>query len=494
MKYISLRTSTVSLAIIAFVIASANGFADTDTMPHVTQLELSGKFKEAAASLTKALESKSLTTSDRKSLEFELDRLERIKKDFPYTADDLFTELKGAVKNLTREEFDGWVKEGRFDSREIDGERRFMTSSVSNLFFRYPELNPRRTPPKNTEELEKLRLETVRTIKKASLEEKKPYVLPKRFHVTMAVTAKPTAAPPGETIRAWLPIPRRYPFQSDFELLSTSSKVLQLENEDSPIRSLYLEQAAKKGESTAFKVEYDYTSYGVYFAVNPADVQPCPDDPMLRKFTREAPHVVFTPEIKALSEKIAGSETNPYLKAKQFYDWIGDQIKYSYAIEYSTIPNISEYCRTKQYGDCGQEAFLFITLCRLNGIPARWQTGWNTCPGDKTIHDWSEIYIAPYGWMPVDPYMGIFSMRYANTLSPAEKKEVRDFYFGGLDWYRIAVNSDHNQTLTPPKRSMRSDDVDFQRGELEWGNHNIYFDQYSWNLKWDEIKLPQAKE
>jgi transglutaminase-like putative cysteine protease len=482
------------LAAATFVIANANGFANTDVMPQVNELELSGKFKEAAASLTKALESKSLTTPDRKNLQFELDRLERIKKDFPYTADGLFAELKGAVKNLTREEFDGWVKEGRFDSREIDGERRFMTSSVSNLFFRYPGLNPRRTPPKNTAELEKLRLETVRAIKGAATAGKKPYVLPKRFHVTMTVTAKPSAAPAGETIRAWLPIPRRYPFQNDFELLSTSSKVLHLDDEESPIRSLYLEQPAKKSESTAFKVEYNYTTYGVYFAVNPADVQPCPDDAALKKFTREAPHVVFTPEIKALSEKIADGETNPYLKAKKFYDWIAGQIKYSYAIEYSTIRNISDYCRTKHYGDCGQEAFLFITLCRLNGIPARWQTGWNTCPGDKTIHDWSEIYIAPYGWMPVDPYMGIFSMRYANTLSQAEKKEVSDFYFGGLDWYRMAANSDHNQTLTPPKRSMRSDDVDFQRGELEWRNHNIYFDQYSWNLKWDEIKLPQVKE
>src|SRR2546430_10087540 len=33
--------------------------------------------------------------------------------------------------------------------------------------------------------------------------------------------------------------------------------------------------------------------------------------------------------------------------------------------------------------------------------------------------------------------------------------------------YRMAANSDHNQTLKPPKQSMRSDDVDFQRGELE---------------------------
>jgi transglutaminase-like putative cysteine protease len=494
MNSIRFRLQILPILVVVLGVAGATCFAEPDVMPQANQLELNGKFKEAAASLTKALESKSLTLSDHKKLEFELDRLERIKKDFPYTAEQLFNELAGSVKNLTRDEFNAWVKEGRFDSREIDGERRFMSSSVSNLYFRYPELNPRRTPPKVTAELEKLRLETVRTIKSTALEEKKPYVLPKRFHVTMTVTAKPTAAPDGETIRAWLPIPRRYPFQGEFELLSTSSKILHIEDENSPVRSLYLEQSAKNGESTAFKAEYNYTTFGVYFAVNPADVKPCPDDPALKPFLREAPHVVFTPEIKTLSDKIAGSETNPYLKAKKFYDWIADQIKYSYAIEYSTIRNISDYCRTKQYGDCGQEAFLFITLCRLNGIPARWQTGWNTCPGDKTIHDWSEIYIAPYGWMPVDPYMGIFSMRYANTLTPEQKKEVRDFYFGGLDWYRMAANSDHNQALTPPKRSMRSDDVDFQRGELEWGNHNIYFDQYSWNLKWDEINLPQAKE
>ena len=201
---------------------------------------------------------------------------------------------------------------------------------------------------------------------------------------------------------------------------------------------------------------------------------------------------MFTPEIRALSQQIAAGETNPYLKAKKFYDWIADQIKYSYAIEYSTIRNISDYCRTKGYGDCGQEAFLFITLCRLNGIPARWQTGWNTVPGGKTIHDWSEIYLAPYGWMPVDPYMGIYAMQYATTLPSEQRREIRDFYFGGLDYYRMAANSDHNQTLIPPKQSMRSDDVDFQRGELEWGHHNIYFDQYKWQLEWKELKTPRV--
>ncbi|HPC61371.1 MAG TPA: transglutaminase domain-containing protein [Verrucomicrobiota bacterium] len=454
------------------------------------ELELRGQFKEAAALLQAALADPSLEASNRHVLRFELDRLDRIRKDFPYTAEELFDALKKSVKDLTREEYDRWVAEGRFDSRVIDGERRFMTSSVSNLFWRYPELNPRRMPPKDTRALEKARWEHCVAIRQAAVAEKKPYVLPKRFRMTMKVTAKPGAAPAGEMVRAWLPIPREYPFQTDFTLITSTPRAIQVAPADSPIRSVFLEQPARKNQATVFEVVYDYTTYGVWFQVDPALVKPCDrEDPVFETYTREAPHVVFTPEIRALSETIAGSETNGFLKAKMFHDWIAENIQYSYAIEYSTIRNISDYCRARRYGDCGQEALLFITLCRLNGIPARWQSGWNTFPGAKSIHDWAEIYLPPYGWMPVDPYMGIFAMRYATSLSPDQRRDIRDFYFGGLDAYRMAANSDHNQDLTPPKRSLRSDNVDFQRGELEWGDQNIYFDQYSYSLTVKEVPL-----
>jgi transglutaminase-like putative cysteine protease len=430
-------------------------------------------------------------STERKQLEFELDRLERIKKDFPYDHDQLYAELNKSIKGLTPSEYEQWLREGRFDSRNIDGEKRFMGSSVSNLLFRYPELYARRIPPKNSAAVETLHWETCQAIKQAALAERRPYVLPKRFDVTMNVTADRNAAPDGEIVRAWLPIPREYPFQGEFHLLTASPVPKNIYDEQSAIRSLYLEQPARQNKPTKFSIEYAYTAQGVWFDIKPQDVRAMDfRGSALAPFAMEGPHVVFTPEMRALAQQIVGDETNPYLKAKKFYDWISENIKYSFAIEYSTIRNISEYCRSHGYGDCGQEALLFITLCRMNGIPARWQSGWNTFPGAKSIHDWSEIYIAPYGWIPVDPYMGIYAMRYATTLKPEQRREIRDFYFGGLDQYRMIANSDHNQTLNPAKQSMRSDNVDFQRGELEWGSHNIYFDEFSYDLTAKEIAPP----
>jgi hypothetical protein len=85
--------------------------------------------------------------------------------------------------------------------------------------------------------------------------------------------------------------------------------------------------------------------------------------------------------------------------------------------------------------------------------------------------------------------MGVYATRYATSLSPEQRLELRDFYFGGLDHYRMAVNCDHSQPLTPPKQSIRSDDVDFQRGELECGNRNLYFHEFTYGLAVHEAPL-----
>ncbi len=457
------------------------------------QFEINGQFIEASNALNQAT-ALDLSNIQRKKVAFELDRLHRIRLDFPFTQDTLYAALQKSVKSLTTNEFNQWVQQGRFDVRTIDGQKWYMASSVANLFFRYPELNPRRINGPDHTQFNKDILASCRAIKQAALQQGTPYVLPKRFDVTMTVTADADVVPAGQIIRAWLPLPHMYPYQTNFELISSSPTAKDIAPGDSPIRSIYFEQAAKAGQPTVFTMNYRYTHYGVWFDIDPKRVTPFDGkDPAIAAFTQQAPNVVFTPDMKELSLQIVGNEKNPAVIARKIYDWIGANIHYSFATEYSTIRNISDYCRAHGYGDCGQEAMLFITLCRLNGIPARWQTGWHTFPGGKDIHDWTEIYLAPYGWVPVDPYMSVMSSRYATTLTPDEQKEIRDFYFGGLDHWRIAANGDHNQELAPPKNTLRSDNVDFQRGELESGSQNIYFDHYNYQLDAKEVSPDAPK-
>ena len=174
-----------------------SALAQTGVLAQVDRLETRGQFKQAAEVLKTTLHDLSMPDAERKTLEFELDRLQRIRKDFPYTKAELFAQLKQSVKGLTPAEFEQWASEGRFDSREIDGHLYFMGSSVSNLYFRYPELNARRLGLKDPAPLQKAMWEACVAIRQAAQAEKKPYVLPKRFHVTMTVTAQSNAAPAG---------------------------------------------------------------------------------------------------------------------------------------------------------------------------------------------------------------------------------------------------------------------------------------------------------
>src|SRR3974377_395406 len=87
------------------LLSGGNCFAQKAVLAQAEQFELKGDFKAAAELLTKALGDQGLSIADRKNLEFELDRLARIKLDFPYTKDSLFAELKKSVKGLTTAEY-----------------------------------------------------------------------------------------------------------------------------------------------------------------------------------------------------------------------------------------------------------------------------------------------------------------------------------------------------------------------------------------------------
>jgi len=231
------------------------------------------------------------------------------------------------------------------------------------------------------------------------------------------------------------------------------------------------------GQPAKFQVIFQYTGHARYEIVDPAKIEPLKNPAALAPFLSERPpHIVFTSELKTRVRQIVGNEKNPYLKAKKIFEWVSLHIPWASAREYSTIPNISEYCYQNGHGDCGIQTLLFMTLARIAGIPTKWQSGWTTKPQDSGMHDWGEMYFEPYGWLPVDQ---------SNGLQDSKNEAVKWFFLGNIDNYRLVVNDDYSQPLFPAKIFPRSETVDFQRGEVEWRGGNLYFDQWDWDYQVD---------
>jgi hypothetical protein len=118
-------------------------------------------------------------------------------------------------------------------------------------------------------------------------------------------------------------------------------------------------------------------------------------------------------------------------------------------------------------------------MLRYKGIPVRWQSGWMMPPGNQNLHDWCEVYYEGAGWVPVDV---------SYKLQKSDNTLIRDFYFSGIDSYRLIINDGVAGALYPEKQYLRSEPNDFQRGEVEWKGGNLYFDKWDYEMKIEYIK------
>ena len=175
---------------------------------------------------------------------------------------------------------------------------------------------------------------------------------------------------------------------------------------------------------------------------------------------------MFTPYLRMLAQEIIAGEENPLRKARRIYDYITQKMIYSYMRAYMTMPNVPEYIATSLKGDCGVQALLFITLCRIAGVPARWQSGLAVSPLDVGSHDWAQFYVAPYGWLFCDPSFGGAAWRMGD-------RERWDFYFGCIDPYRLPANSEYQHDYFVPFRHLRHDPYDNQQAEAEYDDATV---------------------
>lgn len=443
------------------------------------QMVHEGHFKKASSLIDSLVKSGALTGKDSAKAVYLKDLMHRIKLDFSKSEKQVREELHRYYPSLTDSQMNAWEQTGALEMRLIDGQKRFFRNAVPNL-FRIDSAEAKVKLKVDGPAIDATR-EFCKVYDKKIVEAGKS--LTKHFEFTYTITVKPNAVPCGQVVRCWLPFPRiSEPRQNDVKLLSTSQKDFQLAvNKDNLQRSLYMEQFARQDSPVVFSYKASFDTHTQLVSLNPAEAEPYDTTTALyRNYTAQRPpQIIFSDDIRKLTNQIVGEEANPIVKARKIFNWIDSNIPWASALEYSTFDNIPEYVLKYRHGDCGMQTLLFMTMARFAGIPAKWQSGWMIYPVELNLHDWCEVYFEGIGWVPVDPSFGRLNV---------PQEAVRNFYFGGYDGYRMIVNDGFSQPFTPTKEFPRSEPIDFQRGEVEWSGGNLYFDQWNYHMDIKEVK------
>lgn len=434
----------------------------------ILKLKWAGYFDEAVKLIDLRL-NKQIPTAMRKRLQLEKVIIKTIKGNYTYTFEQALKKMQDNLVNFTEEELIVLQNESQADWILVDGKVMFNDSFYGTLIKTRADIEARLINKRNDDGgIDKEFLHN--NIKKTKENKEASYFI----HLKSTVKVKDEAAKLGEIIKVHLPLPAQSQ-QSNIKIIKTVPESTYISPVDHPSRTAYFEVELLKGQE--FSVEYSYESHLKYNDPDPSQVskeQPSFDTEELE------PHIIFTPYIKELAKEIIGDEKNPLIRARKIYDYITQNVKYSYMREYSTMTNIPEYAALNLKGDCGVQALLFITLCRYVGIPAKWQSGLAVTPYSIGPHDWAQFYVAPFGWLFADPSFGGGELR-SNNL------DKWNFYFGNLDPFRMVANSEFQHEFEPPKKHWRHDPYDNQVGEMEYEDRELLRREFT--VKWELIDM-----
>ena len=416
----------------------------------IMKLKWAGELEEAAAVIDRRLEEDGLPEILRARLVCEKERLRRLPLQYPWDRAAALEQFRRIIPDMTDEEFALLERQGLVDFIFLHGEKRYFLRFHKSIATRAEYLQRAGRRADGVSPWLDPMIAAIR--ERGSLR--------RRITLEASIAVEREAFVPGR-YRAWLPVAAESAQQSDVRILAGEPDSVCAPT--APARTVYWERDL--AENRPFTVRYSYLSEIRYADPlhSEAPAQPlypralpvCAQD-----LAEDGVYITFTPFLRSLAEELTRGLTRPVDKAWAFYRYVTQQVKYSFVRQYFQIDHIGEYCALNQKGDCGLQAVLFINLCRIAGIPARWQSGLSIDDDGPGDHDWAQFYLDGWGWLFCDPSFGGSAWRVG-------AKDRHAFYFGNLDPMRMAANRVFLAPLEPLSNALRVDPCDNQEGEIE---------------------------
>lgn len=420
------------------------------------KLKWGGDYERLISVIDRRLADETLPAPLRKRLQLERILAARIPSQYPYSYEDALELLRANIRDFKDEELETLWEENTADWIYINGRVQFHELFFDNLMKTRDDYGARflGTMEDNEKNAALLR-ENVRL-----MEEHGGRTVHMRLLTRLSLTPEAEKACMGKTAHVYMPLPVEYVQVRNLRLLGfegTAGEPVSVDNGSYPQRTARFETVIRGGE--VWQTEFEFDNETVFRNPDPSQVlfsQPS-------FYTgEEAPHIRFTPYLRELTRSVTEGEENPLLEAEKIYRFITSQVKYSFVRSYSTVEDIPEFTAANRKGDCGFQALLFITMCRIAGIPARWQSGLYATPMTVGSHDWAQYYVAPFGWLSADCSFGGSAFRQGD-----EKR--RAYYGANLDPYRIPYASQFMHSFSREEEGLRDDPYDNQSGEVFCG-------------------------
>ncbi len=389
----------------------------------------------------------------------EKERIRRLPTQYPWNRQQALEKLRELIHvDVTEAEFDRLELSGWVDFIYINGEKRYFVrfhrSMLKNgMLAHLTGEKPNPSRPYLDAMIKEIR-------EKGEMK--------RRITLRTSVNVDEEDFVPGEYL-AHLPFPIEDAQQSDVQLLAGDPDGLG--DPCAPGRTAWWKRELNEWRN--FEATYSYVSHIRYAdplhqpapetPLYPACAEPCEDD-----LGERGAYLRFTPYLRQLAHELTGGESADVMKAWRIYEFVTTKVNYSFMRDYFQFDNHGEYCAVNLKGDCGLQALLMIILCRIAGIPARWQSGMSIDADYVGSHDWAQFYLKGWGWLFADPSYGGSAYR-------AGSRERHAFYFGNLDPMRMAANRVYQAELKPEKTQLRVDPFDNQSGELERAGAELPF-------------------
>lgn len=260
------------------------------------------------------------------------------------------------------------------------------------------------------------------------------------FHYSFTIKNVPA----GQHVRVWFPQAHSDLYQ-EVRVVSAKGDLELKKNRESRFGNemYYAETGKAKSAELHFEVVYDVVRHEhLTLSVERPRLEDASLSSKEQKEFLGPDKLVPTTGLPAeLAMKTTAGKKSELEKARALYDYVFDNMKYDKSGTGWGRGDVLYACDAKK-GNCTDFHSLFIAMARSQGIPAKFEIGFQI-PADKNAgeiagyHCWAEFFDPQHGWIPVD-------------ISEAWKNPVEEnYYFGSHDANRVQFTLGRDLKLSP---------------------------------------------